>query len=937
MSDVSKPSSGIRVGHVNVYHLGNKLHDIFSLLSGPPRLHILGISETRLNLQSNSELSIPNYTFFRKDASRSPQTGLGIYVHNDVLPYATRRPDLETDGVESMWVQLKRSAKDSTILICILYRNPSYNYAWYDDFVHMMDLVTAANPKSDYIILGDFNIDLLKPHTSWKSTCNLFGLQQLVQQPTRVTPTSSTLLDHIYTNNVDRVYNVHLSDVSLSDHSPIVCTLSWRPVKRTKGEHTTIEYRSAKNFNQTSFLYDLRHVNFSSVHSCDNPNDALSVWQSLFMPIIDKHAPIRRRRVKQRAQPGWITADIMEAMKIRDSLKKAKKFDEYKSQRNKVSVLIKNSKRKYVEQMISNNCDTAHLWRAMNEITRKKRKPSLSATASPDTLNEHFLSAASLLHQSNPSTPQDYEYSDPLLADFCSDRLQPNDQSHIPELAAHEVGKYISELKNKKSVGVDTISTYILKLSLPYVVESLTFLYNLCIKTCVIPERWKCAKVIPIPKTSDVSDINNFRPISILSVLSKPLEKHIHKHLVHHMESHDLFYQYQSGFRKFHSCSTALVYLCNTWLSAINESKIVGAVFLDLRKAFETVDHNLLISKLNYYTRNSQTVKLLASFITNRTQRVYVNGKYSPDGALNLGVPQGSILGPLLFGIFINDLPLHITNKNVSCELFADDSSLHSSSKTLNKVQSDLQHGINDVAKWCNQNKMTLHPKKSNSMVITSRQKHQRAPLLLDLSLNADPIDQVTSHTVLGIIVDQELRWDVHLKNMCSKLSNDLHLLSKLKPFVDAEGLKMFYVAHCFSKINYASTVWSGASENQIQKVNSLHRRGAKLIIKDPYLSTDDKLKKANILPLQKQFDFNNSMLMYKTLHGLAPPYLSALLYKAPERYGSNRYLLPSTRIDMCKARFAFVGPLMWNSLPSNVKNSKTVTIFKCSLKKHLN
>jgi hypothetical protein len=402
------------------------------------------------------------------------------------------------------------------------------------------------------------------------------------------------------------------------------------------------------------------------------------------------------------------------------------------------------------------------------------------------------------------------------------------------------------------------------------------------------------------------------------------------------MESHDLFYRYQSGFRKFHSCSTALVRLCDTWLAAVNRSEVVGAVFLDLRKAFETVDHNILLSKLKYYTRNNRTVQLLASFVTNRTQRVYVNGQYSLDGALKLGVPQGSILGPLLFCIFINDLPLHITNNNVSCELFADDSSLHSSSKTLNKVQSDLQQGINDVVHWCHQNKMTLHPKKSNSMVITSRQKHQREPLLLGLKLNADPIEQVTSHRVLGIIVDQELRWDVHVKNICKKLSKNLYLLSKLKAFVDAEGLKMFFVAHCLSFINYASTVWCGASENQTKKLNSLHRRGAKLIITNPYLSTSDKLKAANILPLQQQFNFNIAMLMYKTLHGLAPPYLRAFLTKAPQRYGSDKYLLPKTRIDLYKASFSFVGPSMWNSLPSNVKTSKSLSTFKSSLRKHL-
>lgn len=177
--------------------------------------------------------------------------------------------------------------------------------------------------------------------------------------------------------------------------------------------------------------------------------------------------------------------------------------------------------------MIKNNYDTAQLWRAMNEITNKKRRQSASPAAiSPDTLNDHFLSTVSLLHQSNPSSTQDHKYHNPLLTSFCNDRLRSNDECSVPEIAVHEVGKYISGLKNKKSVGVDTISTFLLKLSLPYIVESLTFLYNLCIRTCTFPDGWKGAKVIPIPKTAGSYDINNFRPISILSVLYKPLEKH---------------------------------------------------------------------------------------------------------------------------------------------------------------------------------------------------------------------------------------------------------------------------------------------------------------------------------------------------------------------------------------------------------------------------
>ena len=175
---------------------------------------------------------------------------------------------------------------------------------------------------------------------------SLFGLQQLVQQPTRVTPLSSTLIDHIYVNNLNKlkVSNVRLSGVGISDHCPILCTLSWRPPKRVKGEHTTIEYRSLKNFDQNAFLFDLGRIDFANVYSSIDLNCALASWYDTFVPIVNKHAPIRRRRVKHKTLPSWLTADIMEAMKIRDQLKRDKHIDQYKIQRNKISVMVKKLK-----------------------------------------------------------------------------------------------------------------------------------------------------------------------------------------------------------------------------------------------------------------------------------------------------------------------------------------------------------------------------------------------------------------------------------------------------------------------------------------------------------------------------------------------------------------------------------------------------------------
>ena len=629
--------------------------------------------------------------------------------------------------------------------------------------------------------------------------------------------TSATLLDHIYTNNEQMLSKVRVSDMSVSDHCPVICTRSCKqPKNMTKG-HTTVQYRCLKHFEQDAFLWDLSLAPFVNVFSFSGPNQALTAWYEAFLPVVEKHAPVRKRRVKHSTLPQWLSSEIIKAMKHRDRLKRDKKFEDYKKQRNKVTSLVRAAKKAYFAKLINDNKDTASLWRAMTEITHKSRNKAKTAEikCSPNVFNNHFLSLTdAILKSADTSTSSDYKIP-ASLKKFCKDRISSSDSFKVPPIAVHEVGAYINKLKNKKAMGPDNINSMMLKLALPYAVESLTYIYNLCIQQNIFPSALKAAKVIPLPKTKDLTDPNTFRPISLLSILSKPLEKHIHKYLILFIEDHNLFHPFQSGFRRHHSCHTALIRLCDTWLSAINKTQVAGAVFLDLKKAFDLVDHSILQKKKKkfVYVQNLSTVSFLTSYLQDRTQRVFLNGQYSTEGIVECGIPQGSVLGPLLFCIFINDLPLNITNDNVVCDLFADDNSIHSCGSDLQSVQTSLQEGLHDVSTWCDQNRMVIHPHKTKCMVLTTRQKHQRRPLTLNLTLGKTPVQQVREHRVLGVIIDEELKWQSHIDNVCKHVSKNLFLLSQLRHYVDSDARKIFFQAHLLSHINYASTVWSGASE----------------------------------------------------------------------------------------------------------------------------
>ena len=257
------------VGHVNVYHLVNKTHEIVTSLNCNQSIHILGVTETRLkHYHSNDIISIPDYSFIRQDAVFPGHAGIGVYIHNKVKPYISRRHDLELPELECIWLELRPHLK-SPVLICFLYRNPSENSRWHDMFVSMMDNVNALNLNT--VILGDFNINLLLTQQSWETTTNTLGLTQLISQPTRITNTSSTLIDHIYTNNPHVVYYARVDQTALSDHYPILCNLSFKMPRNKQKGHTYIQYRTFKHFNRDNFLFDLSQLNFDCVTNFFRP------------------------------------------------------------------------------------------------------------------------------------------------------------------------------------------------------------------------------------------------------------------------------------------------------------------------------------------------------------------------------------------------------------------------------------------------------------------------------------------------------------------------------------------------------------------------------------------------------------------------------------------------------------------------------------------
>ena len=392
-----------------------------------------------------------------------------------------------------------------------------------------------------------------------------------------------------------------------------------------------------------------------------------------------------------------------------------------------------------------------------------------------------------------------------------------------------------------------------------------------------------------------------------------------------------------------HSTESALTLMVDSWLKAINDGKLIGCVLVDFRKAFDLVDHKILLKKLQCYKCSENCLKWFESYLTNRTQRVSLNTNVSEPEHVTCGVPQGSILGPLLFLLFINDLPLVLKN-SANVDLYADDTTIYDVQCNTDQLESNLQFSLNALHVWCRQNGMVLNTEKTNVMLITSRQRRSNLQNPnLSLRYNEIDIKMTTISKILGVQVDENLLWNNQLLHVSKKVSSYLWLLGKIRQYLSKEHRLLFYNAYIKPHLEYCSTVWSNTSNSNISKINTLQRRACKLILSQTYNGFHEALQRLDILSFDQTVFLNKAKIMYKIYNNLAPTYLQELFQMRDvnlDNTASNlrsvthkNYLLPQPKCNLFKGSLSYSGVVVWNSIPTNIKNSKSLDIFikKCT------
>ena len=395
----------------------------------------------------------------------------------------------------------------------------------------------------------------------------------------------------------------------------------------------------------------------------------------------------------------------------------------------------------------------------------------------------------------------------------------------LQETTSEDICNLIRRMPTNKASGIDGISARLLKEAAPTVSRTLADIINMSLTKGIFPSDWKQANITPIHKEGSKTDPNNYRPISILSTVSKIIEKIVSKQVYDYLNSNEILNKFQSGFRPLHSTVTALLDATNDWYLNIDDGQINAVLFLDLKKAFDTVDHTILLKKLKHYGLDNSALKWFESYLSDRKQVTTIANNTSHFCHIKCGVPQGSTLGPLLFLIYINDLPnCKLVAKT---RLYADDSNLTFSAKNVIEVQELINKDLQKVHVWLRANKLTLNVSKTKYMLMGTRQKISSIPSEPVIKINSENILRVNKYKSLGVTLDETLSWDKHIAEIFKKVSKGLGALKRIRPYVPQSTLVTVYNTIILPYFDYCSTVWGSIGKCLGDRLQKLQNRGS--------------------------------------------------------------------------------------------------------------
>ena len=964
----------VNIFHNNLNGLETKFEKVHNFLSNITiDLDIIALTET--SQQSNDEqfktnVDIPGYTLF-STPTKSSKGGTAIYCNNKHDTIERKNLNITHDHYESIWIEIKNK-NCKNIIIGSIYRHPHDNIDVYNSYLDYLELTLSKLTKEnkEIYICGDFNSDLLKIdiRSNYKRFYDLMssnGLFPFILLPTRIAGDSATIVDNIFTNNLSNSIFSGNIITDFSDHFS-----QFISIQKPKIDYKsfTIYKRDYSKFSETSFRNDVSIQNFDNTFT--DIDDQFRDFYFKLECCVNRHAPMKKlskKEIKLQQKP-WISSRLNKMIQIKNKLFYRKKRQPnnvnikklYNMFRNRVNREIIKSKKEYYSQYFEeNNRNSKKTWEGIRSIIniKKAKATGISQLKITETIVDNPKEIAEALNDFFSNVGPDTEKDIPRNPVVKPDKYLKNRNQFefvMAHISEEEVLEIINQFENK-STGPNSIPVNLLKLIPDLILVPLCKIISNSFQTGIFPDALKIGKVIPIHKGGSTQEVNNYRPITLLSIFDKIIEKLMHKRLYNYLSLHNILFCNQFGFRKNNSTTFALIQITEIIKETIEKNKYGCGIFIDLRKAFDTVNHQILLTKLEHYGIRGTALNWFKSYLCNRKQYVFNNGEASQVKHIISGVPQGSVLGPLLFLIYINDLP-NISNV-LQFYLFADDTNIYYEDDSPEKLELTINKELKKLNTWLLVNRLSLNIEKNNFVVFHPYNKPLKRKITVKIYKKA--LSEKDHVKYLGIMIDSTLTWRIHINNISTKLSRAVGLLYKIRPFVNMKTLRTLYYSLAYPHLIYAIEIWGSADNIHLNRLLILQNRIVRLItssdkrLEDFSLpSTDPLFYKLEIHKIHDIFKLKLSKFVFNCLNKTNPIQFHTwyLLTSQVHRYSTRSKFIDIDNIISTRTLFIptarttyyglkslkVKGTKIWNELPATLRTCDSFYSFNKEIKRIL-
>lgn len=927
--------------HINSQSLKRKFSKITEFFGGLKKnFKVIAITETWLKEEYVNTIQIEGYNFFYVNRNDRGGGGVGLYVDSDLkCNIVEKKTFVATNLMEIITIEIITDTGKNILLSCV-YRPPGPGADLFTNKI--IEMFENENNKL-VVLCGDFNIDINNSAETvdHKYLMQSIGLCPMITRPTRITTHSATTIDNIYTNiHCNEIINgIFMTDVS--DHLPVFIIYEKKCFNRVQDETpVTMRDRSRKAID--ALREDLKKQNWEKVYTND-VNYAYNRFMCILTDLYDKNCKKVQIYAHEKKNPfnnPWMTKGLINACKKKNYLYRTflrlRTNDaevRYKKYKNKlVSIMRKQKKDYYTKLLDKSKNNTKGTWSILNSVLNKgKAKPTYPEYFSKnnadiyekdeiaDDFNNYFINIGPSLSKNIPI--QDID-----------DGIIPNVNSFFLEsIQEEEILTTVHKFANKKSNDFADMNMALIKQIIDVIIKPFTYICNLSFTTGTFPDQMKIAKVLPLFKKGKKNDLANYRPISLLPQFSKILEKLFVVRLNKFINKNNILSNSQYGFRSNHSTSTAIIELAEEITNAMDKEHVLVSVFVDLQKAFDTLDHEILLNKLYKYGIRGVVHQWVKSYLKDRKQFVQINNTKSKYCNIACGVPQGSVLGPVLFLLYVNDI-VHASN-SLKCILFADDTTLFYSGKNVNSVLEIVEKEFENIMKWFNANKLSLNICKTKFMVFSCKSKDTDATL----SVQGLQIERTKEIKFLGVIIDERLTWKSHIEYIKTKVSQTIAVLHKVKEALNKSALFMLYNSLIVPYLTYCIEVWGCSCKTYIESIFLLQKRAIRVVNGSGYRDhTNPIFIHLKSLRFNDLVEYNLLKIMYKAHQKTLPNKLQNRFKKRESKYelrGFEVFSLPEFRTKPKERCISIQGVKLWNDLDWEIKKSPSLNNFKKCVK----